>query len=192
MLGGFLLSLLPLFIRHRIAWGHWTLFGGSQGGLLSWHANYAWSIHAQHPYAIGWGPWLRLLSADPAAIWREMIPNWWTQILYLWTHRGFGQMDLVEGLNHNGSYQAALTGIAAAGIVVGAILAVRRRTRADLILLLLPVYFSSLALVYYVINTRYRAPFIPTLYLLCCLGFSWAASAIRGRRPRGSQSVAPA
>jgi hypothetical protein len=110
-----------------------------------------------------------------------MIPNWWAQILYLWTHYGFGQMDFVQGLNYPGFYQAALAAIMAAGIVVGMAQALRRRSRADLVLLALPAYFTGLALVFWVINTRYRAPFIPALSLLCCAGYAAIASATRSR-----------
>ena len=118
-----------------------------------------------------------------------MIPDWWTQILSLWTHRGFGQMDLVQGLNYPGFYQAALAAILAVSVVVGVAKALRRRSRADLVLLALPAYFTSLAFVYWVINTRYRAPFLPALYLLACLGFSTLIAELNARG-RGSPSGA--
>ncbi len=182
LLAGFAAPMLLVLIRHRIAWGHWTL-GESRGSVLSWKANYAWNIDGQHPAVIGLGPWARVVAADPSAIWREMIPDWWAQILNLWTHQGFGQMDLVQGLNHGGPYRAALAGIMALGVLAGIAAAVRRRTRGDLVLCALPAYFTGLALVYYVINTRYRAPFIPALALLACLGWSALIAAIRSREP---------
>ncbi|MEK7411772.1 MAG: glycosyltransferase family 39 protein, partial [Planctomycetota bacterium] len=153
MLAGFALPIALLLIRHRLAWGYWT-FGGSSSAPASWSANYAWNIQNQHPSQIGWGPWFQLLASDPAVIWREMIPNWWAQILNLWTHRGFGQMDLVQGLNYPGFYQAALSVIIAVCVIVGVATALRRRSRADLTLLMLPAYFTGLALVFWVINTR--------------------------------------
>jgi hypothetical protein len=182
MLAGFAIPIALLLIRHRIAWGHWTT-GDSNGAPLSWHANYAWTIQGQHPYTIGWARWFQLLAADPSVLWREMIPNWWAQILFLWTHHGFGQMDFVQGLNYPGFYQAALMAILAVGIVAGTAQALRRRHRADVMLLALPMYFTALALIFWVINTRYRAPFIPALALLCCAGYAALASALRSRAP---------
>jgi len=178
LFAGFAAPIALLLIRHRVAWGHWTT-GDASGAPLSWNANYAWVIQGQHPYKIGWGPWLRLLASDPSVIWREMIPNWWAQILYLWTHHGFGQMDFVQGLNYSGVYQAAFMTLMAVGISVGAAVALRRRRRADLVLLALPAYFTGLALIFWVINTRYRAPFIPALYVLAGLGCSLIARTIR-------------
>jgi hypothetical protein len=175
MFVGFIIPVILLLIRHRLAWGHWT-FGSERASPASWGANYAWEIHGQHPSGIGFGPWLHLVASDPSVIWRDMIPDWWAQILSLWTHRGFGQMDLLQGLNYPGPYQAALAGVLAIGVVTGIMLAIRRRTRGDLALVSLPVYFTSLALVWYVINTRYRAPFIPALSLLGCVGFSTIAA----------------
>jgi hypothetical protein len=120
-----------------------------------------------------------------------MIPDWWTQILSLWTHRGFGQMDFVQGLNYPGFYQAALAVMVAAGVVVGIAQAIRRRTRTDAVLLMLPAYFTSLAFVFWVINTRYRAPFIPSLVLLCCAGWSAIARAVRARAKEPRVLVSP-
>lgn len=185
MMAGFMVITILVLIRHRLAWEHWT-FGASRGALLSWKANYAWEIHGQHPSVIGVGPWLGLVVSEPSVIWHKMIPDWWAQILYLWTHRGFGQMDLIQGLNYVGPYQAALASILTVGVLVGISLVLRRRSRVDLLLLSLPLYFSSLALVYYVINTRYRAPFIPVLYLLCCVGFFAASTAARTTRSQNS------
>jgi len=182
MLMGFVGTMLLLLVRHRIAWGHWSL-GESRGSVVSWRANYAWDIAGQHPAVVGFGPWLQVVAQDPSVIWREMIPDWWAQVVALWTHQGFGQMDLVQGLNHAGPYRAALAGIMAIGVVVGIAAALRRRTRGDLALCALPAYFTGLALVWYVINTRYRAPFIPALYLLACLGWSALIAAIRSREP---------
>jgi 4-amino-4-deoxy-L-arabinose transferase-like glycosyltransferase len=195
LLVGVAVPVLLLLLRHRVAWGHWTL-GKSRGSLLSWQANYAWSIHDQHPAAIGFGPWLQMVASEPSVIWQKMIPDWWAQMLYLWTHYGFGQMDLVQGLNAPGFYRAALTGMFAASVLIGMLVALQRRTRADLILCALPAYVTGLALVYYVINTRYRAPFIPALYLLACVGFSTFLTTSRARvtpaSGRGSMGVPPA
>ncbi len=186
---GFVLPMGLSMIRHRLAWGHWMLTGGSNGAGLSWYANYAWEVNGRHPYEMGWAPWLRLVASDPSVIWTQMIPDWWAQIVCLWTHRGFGQMDLVQGLNYPGPYQAALVGILTVGVVVGAIQAIRQRRRLDLVLLALPLYFTGLALVYYVINTRYRAPFLPALYLVACAGFAGIFAAIRS--PSSSVMSAP-
>ena len=194
LLAGFALPMLIMIVRNRFLWGHWTL-GQSRGSRLSWLANYAWDIQGQHPATIGLGPWLKLVAADPSVIWREMMPNWWNQILFLWTHYGFGQMDLIQGLNHLGRYQAALAVMLTAAVIAGIVCALRRRSRGDLVTLALPVYFTALAFVWYVINTRYRSPFIPALYLLACLGFQSAMTAIRARGPvapgRGVPSAAP-
>ena len=192
LIAGFALPMIALVIRNAFVWGQ--PWGARQGSLLSWRANYAWDIHGQHPAIVGWDPWLRTLAADPSAIWREMIPDWWTQILYLWTHRGFGQMDLIQGLNHHGAYQAALTTIFSAGIFIGVLLAWRRRTRGLLALLSLPAYFTGLSLVWYVINSRYRSPFLPALYLLGCLGIRAAVTALRSqpaRAPRAALAASP-
>ncbi|MBI3011629.1 MAG: glycosyltransferase family 39 protein [Candidatus Omnitrophica bacterium] len=180
MFAGFALPLLLLLIRHRIAWGQWTL-GGERTLGTSWKLNYAWTIQDQHPAKIGLGPWLKLFAEDPSVLWREIIPAWWAQLLQLWTHPGFGQMDLVQGLNYPGFYQAGLATILVVAVVVGAIVAARRRRRVDLTTLALPAYFTSLILVFLVLNTRYRAPFIPAVYLLGCLGVSAIAAAIRSR-----------
>lgn len=169
LLGGFAVAMAGLFIRHRIAWGYWTL-----GGLktkVCWLANGALSIGGEHPADIGVWPWLQLVAQHPEQLWTHMIPGWWKQLLYLWTHRGFGRMDLVQGLNDAGAYQAALMSVMTVAFIAGAGLALRRRTRTDLALLALPVYFSVLVLVFFVLNSRYRAPFLPVLYLLACLGF---------------------
>lgn len=170
LVGGFALPVAAVALRNRAAWGHWTLFGGSNGSHLSWIANYAWEVQGQHPGVIGWGPWLRLVAEQPSMIWRGMIPDWWAEVRHLWSHPGFGQMDLVQGLNHGGPYQAALAVILGVALAAGAGVAVGERRRIHLVVLALPVYFTGLALVYWVINTRYRAPFIPALYLLAALG----------------------
>ncbi|MBI3457763.1 MAG: glycosyltransferase family 39 protein [Candidatus Rokubacteria bacterium] len=182
MLAGFGATMLLLLLRHRIAWGHWSL-GQSRGSVVSWRANYAWDVQGQHPASVGFGPWLQVVAQDPSVIWREMLPDWWAQVLELWTHPGFGQMDLVQGLNHPGPYRAALAMIMAIGVVAGIAVALRRRMRGDLALCALPAYFTGLALVFYVINTRYRAPFIPALYLLTCLGWAALIAEIRSREP---------
>jgi hypothetical protein len=178
LLIGFALPMALLLIRHRIAWGQWTLAGVK--GPLSSLQNYALVVDGQHPVQIGIGPWLRLVADDPGVIWHHVIPAWWEQWLYLWTHPGFGQMDLLLGLHHVGPYQATLTSILVGGILVGVGVALRRRSRLDLILVALPVYFSALVFVFYVLNSRYRAPFIPALYLLCCSGFYAAIATVRG------------
>ncbi len=189
LLAGFLLPMAALMVRHHMVWGQ--PWGADQGSVLSWQFNYAWDVHGQHPGRVGWDPWLRALAADPAVIWREMIPEWWAQVLFLWTHRGFGQMDLLQGLNHGGFYQAALTGFLSAGILIGILQALRRRRRGELALLSLPLYFTGLALVWYVLNSRYRSPFLPALYLFACLGIRAAASAIRARVSASSPARPP-
>ncbi len=186
LIAGFAVPIIALVIRNALVWGQ--PWGARQGSLLSWRANYAWVIQGQHPADVGWDLWLRTLAADPSVIWREMVPHWWTQILYLWTHRGFGQMDLLEGLNHYGFFQAALTSVLSAGIAVGIALAWRRRARGLLALLSMPLYFTGLALVWYVINSRYRSPFLPALYLLACIGLRGVIQAIRA----GAAQAAPA
>lgn len=177
MLAGFAVPMALMVVRHRIAWGQWTLAGDKSFAALS--NNYAFSIHGQHLTDIGVGAWSRLLAQEPQWVWQHMIPSWWKQLLNLWTHPGFGQMDLLQGLVHVGPYQAALTSILVAGILIGVVCAVRQRRRCDLTLLVLPLYFSALVFVFYVINSRYRAPYIPALYLLCCLGFSRALAQMR-------------
>ncbi|MBI3011630.1 MAG: glycosyltransferase family 39 protein [Candidatus Omnitrophica bacterium] len=190
LLTGFALPLAVLLVRHRLAWGWWTL-GGAKTIATSWRWNYAWKIQGQHPVDIGLGPWLKLFTEDPSVLWREMIPNWWAFILQLWTHQGFGQMDFVRGLNYPGFYQAALSVILALGVIVGIGAAVRRRARQDLVTLLLPAYCTMLAIMFWVANTRYRAPLIPALYLLCCAGFSAIARAIRSRAKEPRVLVSP-
>ncbi len=88
-------------------------------------------------------------------------------------------MDLVMGLNHEGPYQALVASFFAAGIAVGAGVAVARRSRADLVCLVLPVYFSALVLAFWVINARYRAPFIPALIALWGLGCREVARSVK-------------
>lgn len=185
LLGGFALPLGLLYLRNRIAWGAWTL--ASSKAEVALQVNDAFDIHGQHLAAIGLGPWLRLLLQDPSVIWTSIIPRWWDHGLRLWTHPGFGQMDVVRGLNHAGPYQALLAGTLLIGVVIGLAVALRRRSRADLVLLVLPAYFTSLILPFLVLNSRYRSPFIPALYALCCLGFS-AATAWPARHPSGSQA----
>jgi hypothetical protein len=172
MLAGFAIALVPLFVRNRIAWGYWSLAGVK--ATLSSIQNEALVIHGQHPASVGLVPWLRLMAAESSVIWQHIIPGWWDQGLYLWTHPGFGRMDLIQGLNYIGFYQAALTIVMTASIITGAAFAIGRRSRSDLSILSLPVYFTSLVLAFYVANARYRAPFVPALYLLSSLGFSLA------------------
>jgi hypothetical protein len=170
----FAIVLLPMLVRHRIAWGEWSL-----GGWKSRYAvieNRALRINGQNPIEIGWLAWSALIVDDPGVIWRTMIPGWWHEGLRLWTNQGFGQMDLIRGLNHSGTYQAALRmammlcGAAAVVVMMG------RRTRLDLVLLGIPAYFTSMVLVFWVIGSRYRAPFIPALYLLACAGLLLASA----------------
>lgn len=179
-----------MMIRHRIAWGYWTVAGAhAQDYVVGW--NYALRLHDVHLTDVGLVAWLRMLAAEPQLLWQHVIPSWWEQGLALWTHRGFGQMDLVQGLNAPGSYQAALTAILTVSALVGAVVAIRRRTRLDMALLSLPLYFTSFVLLYYVLNSRYRSPFIPALYLLSCLGLSLPWVAARSRDPAAGQMPAP-
>jgi len=180
MLVGVFIPVALLIIRHRIAWGTWTLAGAhGEYKIIEW--NYALSLHGVHLQNVGLIAWLRMLAAEPRLIWEHVIPSWGKQALELWTHRGFGQMDLVQGLNAPGPYQAALTSVLTVSALIGALVAIRRRTRLDLVLLSLPVCFTSFVLLFYVLNSRYRAPFIPALYLFSCLGFSLAVAQARSR-----------
>jgi len=50
-------------------------------------------------------------------------------------------------------------------------------------LLAVPILFSSLVLVYGVLNSRYRAPFIPEMYLLSLWGLWIASASLRAPAP---------
>lgn len=186
MLLGVFIPVALVVIRHRIAWGYWTLSGAHAGERVVGF-NYALRLHDVHLTDIGLVAWLQRLAAEPQLLWQHVIPSWWKQGVYLWTHRGFGQMDFVQGLNAPGAYQAALTTILSVSALVGAVVAIRRRTRLDLALLSLPLCFTSLVLVFYVLNSRYRSPFIPALYLLSCLGLSLPWTTARSRDPASSK-----
>jgi hypothetical protein len=181
MLGGFSVGLVALLLHHRIAWESWTL-GGVKATTtsLKYHALL---VHGQHPADVGVGPWLQLVFSDPHVIWTRILPGWWDQLFVLWTHPGFGQMDLVQGLSHAGPYQAALTTIIAACAIWGAWTALRSRSRLALQLVVMPVYFSSFVVAFFMLNARYRASFIPALILLACLGVTAAKRAVSGARP---------
>ncbi|MBI2496239.1 MAG: glycosyltransferase family 39 protein [Candidatus Omnitrophica bacterium] len=173
-----------MVIRHRMAWGYWTLSGAhAEYKIIQW--NYALQLPGAHLYDIGLVEWLRRLAAEPHLLWQHVIPSWWKQGVDLWTHRGFGQMDLVQGLNDGGPYQTALATVLSVSALVGIVAAIRRRTRLDLALLSLPLCFTSLVLIFYVLNSRYRSPFIPALYLFSCLGFSLAGPPARSPRAAG-------
>lgn len=190
LLLGCAIPVALMIIRHRIAWGYWTVAGAhAQEYVVGW--NYALRLHDVHLTDVGLVGWLRMLAAEPQLLWQHVIPSWWEQGVYLWTHRGFGQMDLVQGLNAPGSYQAALTTILTVSALVGAVVAIRRRTRLDVTLLSLPFYFTSFVLLYYVLNSRYRSPFIPALYLLSCLGLSLPWTAARSRDPVAGHAPTP-
>jgi len=190
LLLGLLIPVALMVIRHRIAWGYWSLAGDHMRyKIIQW--NYALQLPGGHLVDIGFGEWVRQLAAEPHLLWQHVIPSWWKQGVELWTHRGFGQMDLVQGLNHPGPYQAALTTVLSVSALVGILIAIRQRTRLGSALLSLPVCFTSFVLIFYVLNSRYRSPFIPALYLLSCLGFSLAVTGGQARvasasSPRGT------
>ena len=182
LLLGVFIPVALMVIRHRIAWGYWTLSGiHAEGRTVGF--NYALRLHDVHLTDVGLVGWLQRLAAEPQLLWQHVIPSWWKQGVYLWTHRGFGQMDFVQGLNAPGAYQAALMTILSVSALVGAVVAIRRRARLDVALLSLPLCFTSLVLVFYVLNSRYRSPFIPALYLLSCLGLSLPWMTARSRDP---------
>ncbi|MDP3723134.1 MAG: glycosyltransferase family 39 protein [Candidatus Omnitrophota bacterium] len=184
MLLGLFVPVVLMVIRHRMAWGYWTLSGAhAEYRIIQW--NYALQLPGAHLYDIGLVEWLRRLAAEPHLLWQHVIPSWWKQGVELWTHRGFGQMDLVQGLNYAGPYQTALATVLSVSALVGIVAAIRRRTRLDLALLSLPLCFTSLVLIFYVLNSRYRSPFIPALYLFSCLGFSLAVPPVRSPRAAG-------
>lgn len=185
LLAGFGVPVGLLVLHHRFAWGYWSLSG--LNGKYASGANYALEIQGHQPASIGLGPWLQLLAQEPSVIWTQILPGWAAQLVSLWTHTGFGQMDLVKGLNHEGPYQAAVTTLLALGMVIGAGLAVTRRRRVDMALVTLPAYFSALVLAFWVVNARYRAPFIPALLTLCCVGY--AAIARAAGTPDGSRAM---
>lgn len=192
MLAGLCIPVILMVIRHRVAWGYWTLSGAhAEYKIIQW--NYALQLPGAHLYDIGLVEWLRRLAAEPHLLWQHVIPSWWKQALALWTHRGFGQMDLVQGLNHAGPYQAALATVLSVSALAGGLVAIRRRTRLDLALLSLPLCFTGLVLVFYVLNSRYRSPFIPALYLFSCLGFSLASitARVRGATVAPDRSAVP-
>lgn len=169
MVGAFLVPVGLMVLRHKIAWGYWTLAGAKARSTALMSP--ALAIDGAHPFVVGWLPWLQHLLAEPQRLWSQMLPTWTELLLKLWTHRGFGQMDLLQGWNDTGPYQAALASVLTVGVLVGLGIAIWRRHRADLLLMTLPVYFSALVLPFYVLNSRYRAPFLPALYLLACVGF---------------------
>ena len=168
LLAGFAILLGLLIMRNRIAWGYWTL-AGMKGKITSLQGSALW-VHGQHPASVGLWPWLNVLAREPNAVWTHMVPAWRNELVQLWTHPGFGWMDLIQGLNAPGTYQAALTTVLLLLGVVGMVVALKLPGRVQLVLLTMPFYFSAFILAFDVLNARYRAPFIPALYALCCLG----------------------
>jgi hypothetical protein len=183
MVYGFAIPVALLYIRNRIAWGQWTL--ASDKAQISMQVNKALIINGQHLSELGWGPWLGELLQHPQVLLTQLIPQWTDNVLRLWTHRGFGQMDLLKGLNYVGPYQAVISNVMLIGVLIGVVAAIRQRHRLGGLLLLMPVYFSALTVPFLVLNSRYRSPFIPALYLL----FAWGAIIVVRAVARSASAV---